>query len=279
MLDQSRKGEIEYLSQMQSILTMGNFKESRTGINTISKFGGQLEFDLTSRFPLLTTKRVHFPSIAHELLWFISGDTNIKYLTDNKVRIWSEWASPTGDLGPVYGHQWRNFNGTPEKKGVDQLQNVIDELRTNPDSRQMVVSAWNPQQKDEQALPPCHMSFQFESHKDWKTGERILSCHMYQRSADWFLGVPFNIACYALLTHMVAKITGHKVGRLIMSFGDMHVYDNLITQCQTQLKRDVKIPPNLYIMGDQEEIDDFKFDDFLIANYEPHPGIKGKVAV
>jgi len=241
-----------------------------------------LKFDLSdNKFPLLTTKKIHFPSAAHELLWFISGNTNIKYLQDNKVRIWDEWADERGDLGPVYGHQWRGFDAHnyhgEESDGIDQLQNAIDLLNNDPDSRRIIVSAWNPNQLDQMALVPCHAFFQFKSYLI--DGERHLHCHMYQRSADWFLGVPFNIASYALLTHMIAKITNHKASQLVMSFGDTHLYNNHDTQALTQLSRPPYSFPTIKIHGDQKTIDDFVFENFEVIDYNHHNTIKGKVSV
>lgn len=228
--------------------------------------------------PLITTKKVHWHSIVHELLWIISGDTNIRYLSKNNVRIWDEWASPEGDLGPVYGHQWRRYEtGNPNKEPIDQLKNVIDLLKTDPDSRRIVVNAWNPVDLPYMALPPCHMMFQFKSYEVGET--RKLSCHMYQRSADWFLGVPFNIASYALLTHMIARITGHTPGELIMSFGDTHIYDNLVTQTKEQLNRPPYDFPKVEFKGTQLTIDDYGCRDIELVGYKHHPLIKGKVAV
>jgi thymidylate synthase len=288
--------EYAYQRHMQSLYDDGIPTDDRTGTGTRSIFGHQLKFDLSdNKFPLLTTKKIHFPSAAHELLWFISGNTNIKYLQDNKVRIWDEWADEEGDLGPVYGHQWRRFDAhnyygedeTPcspfdfwegeESDGIDQLQNAIDLLNNDPDSRRIIVSAWNPNQLDQMALVPCHAFFQFKSYLI--DGERHLQCHMYQRSADWFLGVPFNIASYALLTHMIAKITNHKASQLVMSFGDTHLYNNHDTQVLTQLSRPPYSFPTIEIHGDQKSIDDFVYSDFELVGYEHHPLIKGKVSV
>lgn len=275
-------GEFSYLTHMKDLLHHGYEVEDRTGTGTKSIFGHQLRFDLSNgTLPVITTKKIHLPSVIHELLWFISGDTNIKYLKENKVRIWDEWADEDGSLGPVYGHQWRQFNGTsrddPHNTGVDQLKNAIDLLKTDPDSRRIIVNSWNPQQIPEMALPPCHMMFQFKSY--YVGGQRLLSCQMYQRSADWFLGVPFNIASYALLTHMVARVTNHVPGELIISFGDTHLYNDHLTQAETQLER-VPYPfPTVKFHGTQLTIDDFQYEDIEVVDYKHHPLIKGKVSV
>lgn len=290
----------QYLDLCKQVLEQGSSKEDRTGTGTTSMFGAQMRFNLNEGFPLLTTKRVYLRAIIHELLWFIKGDTNIKYLVDNDVRIWNEWpykdycdskdykgetleefvekiktdedfAMKHGNLGPVYGKQWRGF-GVPGL-AVDQLQNVINEIRSNPDSRRLIVCAWNPLEVDKMALPPCHTLFQFYV-KDGK-----LSCQLYQRSADLFLGVPFNIASYALLTMMVAKICNLELGDFVHTFGDVHIYNDHIEQINLQLTRNPRELPQMIIHGDQKEIEDFKFEDFELVNYKPHSTIKGKVSV
>lgn len=286
-----------YLELCQHVLEHGENRGDRTGTGTRSVFGYQMRFDLSEGFPLLTTKRVHFPSLAKELLWFVSGNTNIKWLVENKVRIWNEWpydaykksdayqgetlkefiqkilddetfAEAYGDLGPVYGKQWRDFNG------VDQLQKVIDTIRTNPNSRRIIMSAWNPSEVDDMALPPCHAFLQFYVSTSGK-----LSLQMYQRSADIFLGVPFNIASYALLLQMIAKVTNLEVGDFVHTFGDAHIYNDHFEAINTQLKRTPMALPKLVIHGNQKEIDDFKYEDFELIGYEHHPAIKAKVSV
>ncbi len=262
----------QYLDLMAHVRAHGFAKEDRTGTGTLSVFGHQMRFDLAQGFPLVTTKKLHLRSIIHELLWFIRGDTNIKYLHDNKVRIWDEWADANGDLGPVYGAQWRSW---PARDGstIDQLGDVIARIRKNPDSRRLMVTAWNPADVDKMALPPCHCLFQF-----YVAGGK-LSCQLYQRSADIFLGVPFNIASYALLTHMVAQVTGLKAGEFIHTLGDAHLYRNHLDQADEQLKRQPLPLPRLIIKRDVQSIDDFRFDDFEIAGYESHPHIAAPVAV
>jgi thymidylate synthase len=257
---------------MQKVLDAGTVKTDRTGTGTRSIFGHQMRFDLGGGFPLLTTKRLHVKSIVHELLWFIRGDTNIRYLNDQGVKIWDEWADENGDLGPIYGAQWRSW---PAHDGgaIDQLGKVIATLRNNPDSRRMIVTAWNPADVDRMALPPCHCLFQFYVAKG------RLSCQLYQRSADIFLGVPFNIASYALLTYIIAHVTGHKPGEFIHTFGDAHLYLNHIEQAREQLKRKPLEPPRLIIRRDVREIDDFRYEDFEIAGYQSHPHIAAPVAV
>ncbi len=248
-------------------------KSDRTGTGTRALFGRQIRFDLSEGFPLLTTKKVHLKSVIHEVLWFISGVTNVKPLQQVGVSIWDEWADPeTGELGPVYGAQWRRWQG-PAGTVVDQLQGVIEQIRENPDSRRLIVSAWNPAQIDEMALPPCHCLFQFQVMGDH------LHCQLYQRSADIFLGVPFNIASYALLTHMVAQVTGLKPGEFIHTFGDLHLYDNHLQQAKKQLAREPRQLPTLQLRDGVTEIDQFCYEDFQVDGYHPHPGISAPVAV
>ena len=286
----------EYLDLCKTILEKGTKKEDRTGTGTISYFGYQMRFDLEKGFPLLTTKRVHLKSIIHELLWFISGDTNIKYLVDNGVRIWNDWpfasyqksseykgetieefaekikeneefAEKWGKLGPVYGKQWRNFGG------VDQLEELINQIKTNPTSRRLIISAWNPAEIKDMALPPCHCFMQFY------VNDGKLSCQLYQRSADVFLGVPFNIASYSLFTMMIAQVCGLKYGTFVHTIGDAHIYLNHLDQINTQLQREPRTLPTMKINPNVKSIYDFKYDDFELENYNPHKGIKGKVAV
>ena len=261
-----------YLDLMQKVLNEGQEKSDRTGTGTLSIFGHQMEFDLSDGFPLVTTKKVHLKSIVHELIWFLQGSTNISYLKENGVSIWDEWADEKGDLGPVYGAQWRSWpdgnNGT-----IDQIQNLIQGIKTNPDSRRHIVSAWNPALVDEMALPPCHSLFQF-----YIANEK-LSCQLYQRSADIFLGVPFNIASYALLTHMVAHVCNLKAGKFVHTFGDAHLYLNHLDQAKLQLSRDTKILPQLKLNSEIKNIFDFKFEDIEIINYESHPSISAPIAV
>ena len=262
----------QYLDLMQKVLNEGQEKSDRTGTGTLSIFGHQMEFDLSDGFPLVTTKKVHLKSIVHELIWFLQGSTNISYLKENGVSIWDEWADEKGDLGPVYGAQWRSWpdgnNGT-----IDQIQNLIQGIKTNPDSRRHIVSAWNPALVDEMALPPCHSLFQF-----YVVNEE-LSCQLYQRSADIFLGVPFNIASYALLTHMVAHVCNLKAGKFVHTFGDAHLYLNHLDQAKLQLSRDTKILPQLKLNSEVKNIFDFKFEDIEITNYESHPSISAPIAV
>lgn len=262
----------QYLDLLDHILQKGAPKSDRTGTGTISIFGYQMRFDLQDGFPVLTTKKLHLKSIIHELLWFISGDTNIKYLNKNGVRIWDEWADEKGNLGPVYGHQWRSW---PAKGGgkVDQITNLIAQIKSNPDSRRLIVSAWNVADVDQMALPPCHCLFQFY------VADGALSCQLYQRSADTFLGVPFNIASYALFTMMVAGVCGLKAGEFIHTFGDVHLYNNHIEQAQLQLSRTPKALPQMKINPAVKSIFDFKFEDFNLENYDPHPHIKAEVSV
>lgn len=255
------------------VLENGIEKSDRTGTGTRALFGRQIRFDLADGFPLLTTKKVHLKSVIHELLWFISGETNIKPLQEAGVRIWDEWADPeTGELGPVYGAQWRRWQG-PEGRVVDQLQGVIDQIRLNPDSRRLIISSWNAAQVDDMALPPCHCLFQFQV-----MGDR-LHCQLYQRSADIFLGVPFNIASYSLLTHMVAQVTGLQPGEFIHTFGDLHLYDNHLEQANTQLAREPRALPVLHLNSEVTEIDQFGYEDVQVDGYDPHPAIPAPVAV
>lgn len=262
----------QYLNLARRIRDEGTTKEDRTGTGTRSVFGHQMRFNLEDGFPMVTTKKLHLKSIIHELLWFIAGDTNIKYLKDNGVRIWDEWADENGDLGPVYGHQWRSWP-TPNGETVDQITNLIDTLKNDPDSRRMIVSAWNVADVDHMALPPCHCLFQFY------VADGKLSCQLYQRSADVFLGVPFNIASYALLTMMIAQVCDLGLGDFVHTFGDAHLYMNHMEQIDLQLSRDPKPLPTMAINPDVKDIFDFKFEDFELQNYEAHPHIKGLVAV
>jgi thymidylate synthase len=262
----------QYHDLCRHILDQGVVKEDRTGTGTTSVFGYQMRFNLQEGFPLITTKKLHIRSIIHELLWFISGETNVRYLQENGVRIWNEWADEEGNLGPVYGSQWRSFP-RPDGSSVDQLAQVIEQIKTNPDSRRLIVSAWNPGQLDEMALPPCHLLFQFY------VADGKLSCQLYQRSADTFLGVPFNIASYALLTHMVAHVTGLEVGDFVHTLGDAHIYHNHLEQVELQLLRDPRPLPQLKIVRDVSSIESFRFEDFEILGYDPHPHIKGEVSV
>jgi thymidylate synthase len=262
----------QYLNLARRIRDEGTTKEDRTGTGTRSVFGYQMRFNLEDGFPMVTTKKLHLKSIIHELLWFIAGDTNIKYLKDSGVRIWDEWADENGDLGPVYGHQWRSWP-TPNGETVDQITNLIDTIKNDPDSRRMIVSAWNVADVDHMALPPCHCLFQFY------VADGKLSCQLYQRSADVFLGVPFNIASYALLTMMIAQVCDLGLGDFVHTFGDAHLYMNHMEQIDLQLSRDPKPLPTMAINPDVKDIFDFKFEDFELQNYEAHPHIKGLVAV
>jgi thymidylate synthase len=262
----------QYLEFAQHILTNGHKKMDRTGTGTISVFGYQMRFDLQKGFPILTTKKLHLKSIIHELLWFIAGDTNIKYLNDNGVRIWDEWADEHGNLGPVYGHQWRSWP-KPDGNTVDQISQLVDDLKNNPDSRRHIVSAWNVADVENMALPPCHCLFQFY------VADGKLSCQLYQRSADVFLGVPFNIASYALLTMMMAQVCGYEAGDFVHTFGDAHIYSNHIDQINEQLGRSTYDLPQMIINPEVNNIFDFKYEDFELKGYQAHPHIKGKVAV
>jgi thymidylate synthase len=262
----------QYHELMQHILENGVKKEDRTGTGTLSVFGYQMRFNLEDGFPLVTTKKLHLRSIIHELLWFLNGDSNIKYLNENKVSIWDEWADENGDLGPVYGYQWRHW---PDGKGgeIDQIKNLIQQIKNKPDSRRHIVSAWNVADVDHMALPPCHTLFQFY------VAEGKLSCQLYQRSADVFLGVPFNIASYALFTMMVAQVCDLGLGDFVHTFGDAHLYSNHLEQARLQLSRDFRPLPIMKINPDVKDIFAFKFEDFELFNYDPHPHIKAAVAV
>ena len=272
----------QYLDLVSHVLKYGNEKGDRTGTGTKSVFGYQMRFDLSQGFPMVTTKKLHLKSIIYELLWFLKGSTNIEYLTENGVRIWNEWADENGDLGPVYGHQWRNWNSDE----IDQIKLVIDALKTNPNSRRMLVSAWNPSvlpdnsksfseniANGKAALPPCHAFFQFYVHNN------KLSCQLYQRSADIFLGVPFNIASYSLFTMMMAQVCGYKPGDFIHTFGDAHIYNNHVEQLELQLSREPRPLPKMFLNPKLKNIFDFTFEDFRLSDYNPHPHIKGKVAI
>ncbi|MEJ8590668.1 thymidylate synthase [Riemerella anatipestifer] len=261
-----------YLDLLQHILDHGTDKTDRTGTGTRSVFGYQLRYDLSKGFPLVTTKKVHLKSIIYELLWFLKGDTNIKYLNENGVSIWDEWADENGDLGPVYGAQWRSWKGA-DGKVIDQISEVIHQIKTNPDSRRLIVSAWNAAEIPNMALAPCHALFQFY------VADGKLSLQLYQRSADVFLGVPFNIASYALLTMMVAQVCGLEVGEYIHSFGDVHIYNNHFEQVQKQLSREPRPLPTMKLNPSVKDLFDFKFEDFTLENYHPHSGIKAPVAV
>ena len=259
----------QYLDLLQDIMDNGVDKTDRTGVGTRSVFGRQMRFDLSKGFPLVTTKKVHLKSIIYELLWFIKGDTNVKYLQDNGVRIWNEWADEDGNLGPVYGSQWRNWNG----EGIDQLAEVIERIKNNPNDRRMIVTAWNPSKIGQMKLPPCHMLFQFY------VANGKLSCMLYQRSCDMFLGVPFNIASYALLTMMIAQVSGLKAGEFIHTLGDTHIYHNHFEQVKEQLSRTPLPLPTMKINPLIKDINDFKYDDFELVGYESYGVLKGKVAV
>ena len=262
----------QYLDLMRHVRDHGTRKEDRTGTGTVSVFGYQMRFDLSEGFPLVTTKKIHLRSILHELLWFLQGDTNIRYLHENKVTIWDEWADENGDLGPVYGHQWRSWPAADGRK-IDQISQVIDQLRNNPDSRRIIVSAWNVGDIENMALPPCHAFFQFY------VADGKLSCQLYQRSADIFLGVPFNIASYALLLLMMAQVSGLQAGDFIHTFGDAHLYLNHLEQTDLQLSRTPHAAPVMQLNLDIKDLFDFSFDDFELTNYDPHPHIKAPVAV
>jgi thymidylate synthase len=262
----------QYHDLIRHVMDRGVMKHNRTGIDTLSTFGYQTRYDLAEGFPLVTTKKVHTKSIIHELLWFLKGDTNIKYLKDHNVRIWDEWADERGDLGPVYGHQWRSWPAR-EGKTIDQIGQLIDDIKKNPDSRRLIVTAWNPADIPDMALAPCHCLFQFY------VADGKLSCQLYQRSADIFLGVPFNIASYALLTMMIAQVTGLKPGEFIHSFGDLHIYVNHLEQVKLQLTREPYPLPQMKINPAVTDILGFKYEDFELVNYQHHPAIAGAVAV
>ncbi|MBQ3690548.1 MAG: thymidylate synthase [Bacteroidales bacterium] len=262
----------QYLDLLKTILEKGTKKQDRTGTGTISYFGYQMRFPLSEGFPLVTTKKVHLKSIIYELLWFLNGDTNVKYLQDNGVRIWNEWADENGDLGPVYGYQWRHWR-TPQGTEVDQIKNLIEGLKNNPDSRRHIVSAWNPADVDDMALPPCHTMFQFY------VNDNRLSCQLYQRSGDSFLGVPFNIASYALLTMMVAQVCGFELGDFVHTIGDAHIYLNHLEQVNLQLSREPYPLPTMKLNPEVKDIFAFKYEDFSLENYQCHPTIKGAISV
>ncbi len=262
----------QYHDLLQHILDHGVRKEDRTGTGTLSTFGYQMRFDLSEGFPVLTTKKLHLRSIIHELLWFLKGETNIAYLKENNVSIWDEWADENGELGPVYGHQWRSWP-TPDGKTIDQISNLIHQIKTNPDSRRLIVSAWNVANIEEMALPPCHCLFQFY------VADGKLSCQLYQRSADTFLGVPFNIASYSLLTMMISQVCGLKPGHFVHTFGDVHLYLNHLDQASEQLSRSCRALPVMMLKNKRESIFDFEYEDFELLNYNPHPHIKAEVSV
>ncbi|OIQ83724.1 thymidylate synthase [mine drainage metagenome] len=271
----------QYLDLMRHVIEHGNRKEDRTGTGTCSVFGYQMRFDLEQGFPLLTTKKVHLKSIIHELLWFLQGSTNIKYLKDNGVRIWDEWADENGDLGPVYGYQWRNWP-RPDGTHIDQIAQVVEMIKRNPDSRRLIVSAWNVADVDQMKLPPCHALFQFYVAPPLPGEEGMpgrLSCQLYQRSADIFLGVPFNIASYALLTMMVAQVCGLRLGDFVHTLGDAHIYLNHLEQTREQLARAPRQLPRMRINPEVKDIFGFRFEDFTLEDYDPHPAIKASVAV
>lgn len=260
----------QYLDLLRDIMQNGQDADNRTGVYARKVFGRQMRFDLSKGFPLVTTKKVFLKGIIHELIWLLSGNTNIKYLTDNNVHIWDEWADKDGNLGPVYGYQWRNFNG----EGIDQIKDVIERIKKNPQDRRLIVSAWNPAQIDKMALPPCHCFFQFDVTPDGR-----LNCQLYQRSCDMFLGVPFNIASYSLLTMMIAQVTGLKAGEFVHTLGNAHIYSNHFEQVKQQLAREPYPLPQMKINPEVKDIFDFKYEDFELVGYQCHPSIKGDVAV
>jgi len=262
----------QYLNLLNHVMNHGDKKNDRTGTGTLSIFGYQMRFDLSEKFPLLTTKKVHLKSVIYELLWFLKGSTNIKYLQDNGVSIWDEWADEHGDLGPVYGSQWRSWR-THDNRSIDQIEKLIIDLKTNPDSRRLIVSAWNVAEIENMKLPPCHCFFQFY------VANNKLSCQLYQRSADIFLGVPFNIASYALLTLMIAQVVNLKPGEFVHTLGDAHIYSNHFDQVNEQLKREPKELPTMHINANVKNIFDFKFEDFKLSDYDPYPLIKAPVAI
>ncbi len=262
----------QYLDLLDHVLKNGIHKQDRTGTGTLSTFGYQMRFNLIEGFPLLTTKKLHLRSIIYELIWFLNGDTNIKFLNDNKVTIWDEWADADGNLGNVYGYQWRKWTASNGSQ-IDQITNVVESIKTNPDSRRHIVSAWNVGDLDNMALPPCHVMFQF-----W-VAQGKLSCQLYQRSCDIFLGIPFNIASYAMLTMMMAQVTGLQPGEFVHTLGDAHIYQNHIEQCKLQLSREPRQLPVLKLNPKVKNIFEFKFEDFTLENYDPHPHIKGAISV
>lgn len=262
----------EYHRLLRLVLEKGQRREDRTGTGTLSIFGAQARFNLEDQFPVVTTKKLHLRSIIYELLWFLRGETNVRYLNENGVMIWDEWANEDGELGPVYGSQWRSWRGASGRT-IDQIGAVIEQIRRNPNSRRLIVTAWNVDEVDQMALPPCHALFQFH------VSEGRLSCQLYQRSADLFLGVPFNIASYSLLTYMVAQVTGLRPGEFIHTFGDLHLYLNHLDQAELQLERSIRPLPRLWINPEIREIDEFKYEDFELKDYHPHPAIKAPIAV
>ena len=264
----------QYHDLLRHVLEHGKRRSDRTGTGTVSAFGAQARYGLADGFPLVTTKKVHVRSIIHELLWFVAGNTNISYLKENGVRIWDEWADADGELGPVYGKQWRRWEG-PDGKVIDQLAGVVRDIRERPDSRRLMVSAWNPADVPKMALPPCHTLFQFYV----DTEEKTLSCQLYQRSADLFLGVPFNIASYALLTMMVAQVTGLRPGDFVHTFGDLHIYVNHLEQVREQLSREPRPLPVMRLNPERRELEEFRYDDFVLEGYDPCPAIRGEVSV
>ncbi len=272
MMNPRPSAERQYLDLLDHVLAQGAEKSDRTGTGTLSVFGAQMRFDLAQSFPLLTTKKLHLKSIILELLWFLSGDTNVRWLQERGVTIWDEWADENGELGPVYGYQWRHWR-TPDGREIDQIAQVVESIRKKPDSRRHIVSAWNPADVDRMALPPCHALFQFY------VANGKLSCQMYQRSADLFLGVPFNIASYALLTLMVAQATGHAPGEFILTLGDAHLYLNHLEQARTQLSRETRPFPQMKLAPGVQDVFAFRYEDFTLEGYDPHPPIKAPIAV
>jgi len=271
-IDVLRTAETQYLDLMRHVLEHGASKGDRTGTGTLSVFGGQMRFPLATDFPLLTTKKLHLKSIIYELLWFLKGSTNVKWLQENGVSIWNEWADENGELGPVYGYQWRNWE-TPDGRKIDQIEQVLESIKRNPESRRHIVTAWNPADVDKMKLPPCHAFFQFY------VADGKLSCQMYQRSADIFLGVPFNIASYALLTLMIAQVSGLKPGEFVHTLGDAHLYLNHLDQAREQLQREPRPLPRMKLNPAVKTLGDFRFEDFTLEAYEPHPAIKAPIAV